>query len=223
MDGQQRLCAANLRPEITELPCAVHEVGSVEEEAKSCAKINSSTPFHPGEKFKMFVTAKDPDALEMQDVLDQYGASALTPKQPGKSPTDIRCAWKVLQFWKKNKEGAKAALDVGLKLAECANAQMTIHIFMGLLFVHEREIIRVDRPEERVNLYNQEVRNRILSLDPKILTQEIRGKLVGAKRGSGAWYGKALGEGVLAMLNSTPSGKNRARKWAWEFATPHKR
>jgi hypothetical protein len=93
MDGQQRLCAANLRPEIVELPCAVHEVESVEEEAKICAKINNSTPFHPGAKFKMLVTAKDPDALEIQDVLDRHGGCALTPKQPGNSPTDIRCAY----------------------------------------------------------------------------------------------------------------------------------
>jgi hypothetical protein len=224
-DGQERLHAANLRPEIDEIPCAIHEMTSVEEEARSCIKINArSTTFQQIEQFKAKVTAKEPLALKIQKFIDDHGVIIKPHRDHARGWDALQCIQAIYNFWGGNENAAMNAFEVSLALAKKVNNPVTSYIFKALFFIHEREIIRVSCPEVRVNLCNPEIQNWLMRHDHGKILRAIKGKHEGSKIGSGSAHPKKLAEGILDMLNRYPStGYSIPQKNFWEFAPPRGR
>lgn len=74
VDGQHRLSAAKLRPDIAQLPCVVATYASAQEEAAIFAKLNRQrTPLKAIDIFKAAVAGKDPDACKLMSLINQSG------------------------------------------------------------------------------------------------------------------------------------------------------
>lgn len=75
VDGQHRVAAAALHPQITQIPVLVQETdGEIEQEAKSFVAINTNRRnINQIEKYHAALTAKDADALLMKQVVESVG------------------------------------------------------------------------------------------------------------------------------------------------------
>ena len=73
IDGQHRHAAAVLTKYDGKLNCVVHEGLSLDREAALFLALNDSKLVQAVDKFRMRVLARDPAALEVNDIIDRYG------------------------------------------------------------------------------------------------------------------------------------------------------
>lgn len=79
VDGQHRLSAAKLRPDISQLPCVVATYASAQEEAAIFAKLNRQrTPLKALDIFKAAVAGNDPEACKLMSLISQAGLRLAT-------------------------------------------------------------------------------------------------------------------------------------------------
>lgn len=88
-DGQHRVAAAMLRPEITTLDCMVYRMEGAEDEAKAFLKSNTtSTAVRAAAKHRALLAAGDPVAIHVERLVAQSGRRLTTT---GSGPTTIAC------------------------------------------------------------------------------------------------------------------------------------
>lgn len=74
IDGQHRLAAANLRPDIEQLPCVVVEYASAADEAASFVHLNQQRrPLNALDVFKAAIASEDPEAVAVSDAIERSG------------------------------------------------------------------------------------------------------------------------------------------------------
>lgn len=79
VDGQHRLEAARMRPDIGQLPCVVATYRSAQEEAAIFAKLNRQrTPLKALDIFKAAVAGKDQEACRLMSLIHQAGLTLAT-------------------------------------------------------------------------------------------------------------------------------------------------
>lgn len=100
IDGQHRMVAADLRGDITEMPCVVISQREARKQAESFVTINSKRlKLHSLHEYRAAVVAGDPNALSLANVLEKAGVSLLTNACP-KSAIPPRCTQSIGTLYK---------------------------------------------------------------------------------------------------------------------------
>lgn len=95
VDGQHRVLASLLRPDINMLPCIVFETTGVEHEAKAFLQANTfRKPMKSSDQFRALVVAGDPTAIKVHELIRTHGRGI---NSSGDSPTGVRCVAAVMR------------------------------------------------------------------------------------------------------------------------------
>lgn len=82
-DGQHRLAAALLRPDVTRLPCLVYEMATAQVEAEGFLSQATQRPMYSADRFKAQVIAGDPAAIVVNEIVTAAGMRVAGGTSPG--------------------------------------------------------------------------------------------------------------------------------------------
>ncbi|EJU12402.1 hypothetical protein LH128_14072, partial [Sphingomonas sp. LH128] len=138
IDGQHRTLAAQMRPDLPDLPCCVFTFANVEEEAKMFIAMNRSRKaMNRLDDFHAALAAADEDALEIQRLVGEAGlAVTRNTASAAWRPGEIAFTASIATTLRKH--GAPVVSAALTNIAEAFPDQKLIHsgsIFLGLVKV----------------------------------------------------------------------------------------
>lgn len=153
VDGQHRVLAAKKRSDIAELPCIVFSVEDVAEEARGFLNANANRkPVSAVAKHRAAVVAGDPDAVALQQVLDEFGIEP-NPTNDG-NPDHISCIASAAKKSAESVEDFKLVFGVAIELARASDQQLPAVLLDGLWYLNRNVEGGVSNPRLRKRLFD---------------------------------------------------------------------
>jgi hypothetical protein len=154
-DGGHRTRAAFRRDDIDELPCIVHKLENVNEEAKAFVERNTMVSnVSAFDRFNASVVAEEPIAKSTLEMLTEFG---LKPVKGGAQSGDfISCIGALQECVKINHEDAKKTLALCLKIA--GDQIVTGRVLLGMFTLHQHfkpSFDVIDRFREKLERHSQ--------------------------------------------------------------------
>lgn len=136
IDGQHRAVAANLRSDITYLPCVVFKTKDIKTEARSFINLNTGRkPVTAVAKQKALTAAGDEIAVFVQQ---QCEALDLQIKSTAASAGQLKCVAWCLRRAAENKEMFRAVLEFGAELCTKDHLPVSEKLLEGLWLINTR-------------------------------------------------------------------------------------
>lgn len=178
-DGGHRARAAFFRDDVNELPCMVHKVATVNEEAKAFVARNTMVSNVAAyDRYKASVCAEEPIALQVQAILNEFG---LTATKGGTSSAGyISCIGTLQSCVKDDAEDAKKVLRFLLSIAGDRLVVGKVLAAMFTLYRHFKPRFDViDKYGEKLSRHSQ----RAIEIKIDEFSKEVgkSGHVVGAK------------------------------------------
>lgn len=184
VEGQHRLLAARKRSDITQLPCLIFRVESVEREAEGFLQANTERrPVNACDKYRARLRAGDELALRLQSIFDASGYRVVSGHGEGKS---VRCVGLCLSLLEQDGELFQDLWP----LVVLAHEEGTIHerVLAGLFYLAQKTDRQIMREPFRTRIANAG-----------------RAAFIDAANKASAFYAKGgprvWGVGIAGMLN----------------------
>jgi hypothetical protein len=133
-DGGHRVRAAFKRDDVHLLPCLVHKLETVQEEAKAFVERNTlTTNVSSFDRFNASVVAEDPVAKSTMEMLTEFGLKPV--KGGGSDSTSIHCVGALQKCVKINREDAKKTLAFCLGIA--GDYFIVGKVLLGMFTLHQ--------------------------------------------------------------------------------------
>ena len=140
-DGGHRVRAAFRRDDVQYLPCMVHEIETVKEEAKAFVERNTlTTNVSSFDRFNASVVAEDPVAKSTMEMLTEFGLKPV--KGGGSDSTYIHCVGALQKCVKINREDARKTLAFCLKIV--GDDFIVGKVLLGMFTLHQHFKERFD-------------------------------------------------------------------------------
>lgn len=195
VDGNHRLEAALMRTDIDDMPCMVHSLADVSEEAKAFILANKNRkPMSSAESFKALCTAGDPDAIHLLGLIEGAGYHVVAT---GTSTHGVKCVATLLWLLQSNREVFMATWPLVMEITKprCVNER----VFESVNFIEAR-LRATDGP----SLLSPPWRDRVVRLgDEGIKEAAAKASAFYARGGSRIWsigVVNALNRGVRNKL-----------------------
>lgn len=112
-DGQHRALAARKRGDITELPCLIFPAISIDQEADAYIRANTNRgPMRFVEKFKAMLVTGDPVAVQVQEMLDEFGYIASSQRGEGR----VSCLAALYRAMERNPKACRRSFELCVEL-----------------------------------------------------------------------------------------------------------
>lgn len=154
-DGGHRTRGAFYRDDIKELPCMVHEVATVNDEAKAFVARNTMVSNVAAyDRYRASVCAEEPVALSVQSILDEFG---LTASKGGTSGAGyLSCIGTLQSCVKEDAEDARKVLRFLLGIAGERIVVGKVLAAMFLLYRHFKPKFDIlEKYGEKINRHSQ--------------------------------------------------------------------
>lgn len=186
IDGQHRVMAARKRSDIQQLPCVVFQTHEVKQEAKGFLTAQTKRkPVTAPEKFRALVAIQDPEAMMVQDLLNQAGRTA---SDGGKGANCVTCIGVLLRWAKLDAQTLRAVWPLIISVSD--GEPVVERIVESLIYIAKRM-------PPGMSLMDREWQRRVLKVGAKAL-------LEGAARAS-AYYArggaKIWASGMIDTIN----------------------
>lgn len=154
-DGGHRTRAAFFRDDIKELPCMVHKVGAVNEEAKAFVARNTMVSNVAAfDRYKASVCAAEPVAVKVQDILEEFG---LTPSKGGTTSAGfLSCIGTVQNCVREDAEGTRKVL--GFLLGIAGDRVVVGKVLMGMFTLYRHfkpKFDVIDKYGDKISRHSQ--------------------------------------------------------------------
>lgn len=187
IDGQHRKAAADLRHDITRLPCLVFEIGSKKDEADGFLKINTMrTGLTKFEKVNAQIIRGDESILSIKAMVEKTGHTL----SKGDGPKDVRCIAAIERAWNIDSELTERLWPIVVYV--CDDKQVTKTIWDGFFYIYQRHDIEPHAA-------------KLKKLGKEKIIQEI----AKATAFLGVGSIKAYAHGVLKLINYGRQEKNK--------------
>lgn len=186
LDGQSRTLAARRLRDVLELPCVIHRLASVTEEARAFLGTNTrGKPVEAIAKFRAAVVAGIPAAVLVDRTLHRLDIQF--SKHPSQ-PKQFKC---ISHLWKLAESSHEAFLRVIAVASEiCTDGPISDHLVHGLTYLDRRVPGGLD---------NRALLARLIHVGGSTLDDAARREVF--LRGPGSDREKACGTAVLETLN----------------------
>lgn len=154
-DGGHRTRAAFYRDDVDVLPCMVHKIASVNEEAKAFVARNTMVSnVSAFDRFHASVCAKEPVAVTAGEVLEEFGLVAV--KGGTSSGKFLSCIGALQKCVEANPDDARKVLGFCLKLA--GDSVVTGKVLSAMFALHQHfkpEFDVIERHGEKISRHSQ--------------------------------------------------------------------
>lgn len=186
VDGQHRVMAARKRSDIQDLPCVVFKTHEVKQEAKGFLTAQTQRkPVTAPEKFRALVAIQDPEAMVVQELLDQAGRIAT---DGGKAANSVSCIAALLKWAKADAPTLRAVWPLIISVS--GREPVVARLVDGLLYIAKHM-------PPGMSLMDKEWQRRVLKVGVKAL-------LEGASKAASYYAhggGKVWGNGMVEAIN----------------------
>lgn len=192
-DGQHRTLSARTRGDISQLPCMIFPSLEVRDEAAAFLDANTTRgPVKMLDKFKALLMKKDPTALKVKEMLDEYGYAVSGHIGVGQ----IACVGALMSNMQLSEKHAKRAFGICVELFDGNNIHERVFQAMCYLDSH------LEKSGE--SICTPHIRQKVMSLG----VSELQKAMVMAtefhnKSGQRVWA-----DGIVRLINK---GKSKRR------------
>jgi hypothetical protein len=131
MDGQYRVLAAMKRSDIGDLPCVIHDVVDIADEAAGFTEINSNRKaMEAAVRLKAMITAQEPVGLLIDSLLRSTGRTT-----DNKKKRSVRCIWALMDAARSNADVVKHIWP--LLDAVVGDKTMVLQFFKAFLWIEQ--------------------------------------------------------------------------------------
>jgi len=135
IDGQQRWSAALLREDIKTLPCIVFQDLNIAQEAEGFVDVNSNrNAVRMVEKYHALLTAKNPLALKLKTILDEYGIEVVVNPKKGLQTKAIGLFLDVI---KSDESFCRLLAYISSQLSRAENVPIKHNLLDGLIYINQ--------------------------------------------------------------------------------------
>lgn len=153
-DGGHRTRAAFYRDDVGELPCMVHEVDNVNEEAKAFVARNTMVSNVAAyDRFRASVCASEPTAVKVNALLNEFG---LTVVKCGTKAGTIMCVGALQRIVEEDYESARKVLAFCLSIA--GEYSVVGKVLLAMFALQQRfrpQIDIIERYREKLSRHSQ--------------------------------------------------------------------
>jgi hypothetical protein len=166
IDGQHRLAAALRRSDITNMPCIVFDLDSIQDEARGFLSSNTLRKTMTAvDKFRASVVAGDEAAIQFAKLCDELG---LTITATGNSPNSLKAATWGRDRMEESPSDTRIVLTLAADIALADGIHVSERLLQGLWYIHRNT---------NENLLDAKLRQRIKKIGAKrllVAVQEAR-------------------------------------------------
>lgn len=189
IDGQNRALAAEMRDDITTLPCIVFEWDSLSKEARAFIDANTmQTSVGPFDRHRAGLVAEDPIALKAEEVVRSVGYEFVSSSPSGKATSAVA---RVHAMVERDPDLARQVFELAADAADENPVFATV--LMGLFYVAERD----------EGLFNPHFRSKVVEIGHDALLRTYQQERLTVGKGGA----RIAGHAYVRLLNKGQRGR----------------
>lgn len=157
MDGQHRVMASLRREDITDLPCLVFEVESIQEEAQGFLNLNTlRRPMTSVDRLRAAAVAGHKPAIQFKALCERLGL-ILTPN--GNSPNTTKSANWGMRRMEEDPTATTIVMELASELCNIDHIAVQERLLGGLWYIHKNCEVELTNPRLRERIRSRGARS----------------------------------------------------------------